>query len=127
MLVSTFAIDHFELFGLNQALRAWRDRPAAVPRLKVPFLYRFVRHPMHAGVVVVCWATPTMTIGHLLFAVLMTAYIVAGSELEERDLLHLFGDAYRRYRRSTPRLVPLPWQRGPARLDETEDTCQPRH
>jgi len=108
VLASTFLIDHFELFGLSQVLRRWRGGMPPAQEFRTPGLYRLVRHPMHAGVLVVCWAAPTMTAGHLLFAAAMTAYIVIGSELEERDLLRLFGDAYRRYRRSTPRLVPLP-------------------
>lgn len=111
VLVATFAINHWELFGISQVLRRWRDQPAPRAELRLPWLYRVVRHPMHAGVLVVCWAAPTMTTGHLLFATAMTVYILVGSELEERDLQRVFGDAYRRYRRATPRLIPLPRRR----------------
>lgn len=111
VFVSTFLINHWELFGVRQVLRRWRDLPAPPPAFRIPLLYRLVRHPMHTGVLIVCWATPRMTTGHLLFASAMTAYILIGSELEERDLLHVFGRSYRRYRESTPRLIPIPRRR----------------
>lgn len=111
VLVSSFLINHWELFGVSQVLRAWRGLPQPAPEFHLPVLYRLVRHPMHTGVMVVCWAAPTMTLGHLLFASVMTVYIFVGSELEENDLQRVFGDAYRRYRRSTPRLMPIPRRR----------------
>jgi len=111
VLASTFQISHGDLFGISQVLRHWSGRPAPEARFRRPPLYRVVRHPMHAGMLVVCWATPTMTTGHLLFAAAMTAYLLIGIRLEERDLLAVFGRAYRRYRMSTPKLLPLPRRR----------------
>ncbi|HSH41385.1 MAG TPA: NnrU family protein, partial [Arenicellales bacterium] len=108
VLASTFQISHGDLFGISQVLRHWRERPAPEARFRQPPMYQVVRHPMHAGMLVVCWATPTMSTGHLLFAAAMTAYVLVGIRLEERDLLGLFGDAYRRYRMATPKLLPLP-------------------
>jgi protein-S-isoprenylcysteine O-methyltransferase Ste14 len=111
VVLSTFLINHWELFGVSQVLRRWRNLPAPDPEFRLPLLYRLMRHPMHTGVLIVCWATPTMTVGHLLFATTLSAYIVFGSELEERDLVGVFGEAYRRYRDSTPRLFPFPRRR----------------
>lgn len=96
-LTSTWLIDHFELFGLRQA------RATA---FKTPLLYRLVRHPLMLGFLLAFWATPHMTAGHLLFAAMMTAYILVGVRLEERDLVAQFGDTYEQYRRRVPMLVP---------------------
>jgi protein-S-isoprenylcysteine O-methyltransferase Ste14 len=104
--LSTFQIDHFELFGLRQvvdALRGARDRMQA---FKTPFLYRLVRHPLMLGLLLVFWATPHMTAGHLLFAVMTTAYILVGVRFEEKDLVAEFGASYEQYRRRVPMLVP---------------------
>jgi protein-S-isoprenylcysteine O-methyltransferase Ste14 len=107
VLASTFMISHFELFGLTQAWRALRNQPTSVGSFTVAFLYHFVRHPIMLGFVIVFWATPTMTTGHLLFALLTTGYILIGIHLEERDLLAHFGEAYVRYRARVPMLVPF--------------------
>jgi methanethiol S-methyltransferase len=105
-LLSTFQIDHFDLFGLRQAWGYLRGlRPAASP-LRVPFLYRLVRHPLMLGLLIAFWATPEMTTGHLLFAAGMTAYILIGLHFEERDLVRTFGDPYRAYQQSVPMLIP---------------------
>lgn len=106
VLLSTFMISHFELFGLTQAWYGLRARVASSSRLQVRYLYRFVRHPIMLGFVIAFWATPTMTQGHLLFAAMTTAYILVGILLEEHDLETEFGDTYRRYRRLVPMLVP---------------------
>jgi protein-S-isoprenylcysteine O-methyltransferase Ste14 len=109
VLASSFLIDHFELFGLRQA---FAGRDPAPPSLRTPLFYRVVRHPLYLGILVGLWAAPVMSAGHLLLAALMTAYILVGVHHEERDLLRLFGDEYRRYQERVPMLLPLPRLRG---------------
>ena len=106
VLLSTFLIDHFELFGLRQIWCANRERPMPKPEFRAPFLYRIVRHPMQLGIIIVFFATPHMTAGHMLFALLMTAYVLIGLWFEERALLREFGEAYRDYQRRVPMLLP---------------------
>jgi methanethiol S-methyltransferase len=106
VLTSTFLINHFELFGLQQVASNFQGKPMPVPKFRSPLYYKFVRHPIYFGFVVAFWAAPTMTVGHLLFAAGTTAYIVIGILLEEHDLIDLFGDEYRRYRERVPMLVP---------------------
>ncbi|MEO0923320.1 MAG: NnrU family protein [Pseudomonadota bacterium] len=106
VLVSTFLIDHFELFGLRQIWSANTARAMSKPKFRVPFLYRFVRHPMQLGVILLLFATPHMTVGHLLFAGLMTLYVLIGLWFEERALVREFGAVYRAYQNQVPRLVP---------------------
>jgi protein-S-isoprenylcysteine O-methyltransferase Ste14 len=106
VLVSTFLINHFELFGLQQAWFNLSGREAAQPELKQPLFYRWVAHPMMLGFFFAFWAIPTMTAGHLLLAAGMSAYILIALRYEERDLTSLFGDDYRRYRAGVGLLLP---------------------
>jgi protein-S-isoprenylcysteine O-methyltransferase Ste14 len=106
VLAATFMIDHFELFGLRQVLMAWRGSPRNETGFRATLLYRLVRHPLMLGFLVAFWATPTMTAGHLLFAIGTTGYILIAIQLEERDLVAELGDSYRVYRNSVPMLVP---------------------
>jgi methanethiol S-methyltransferase len=106
VLVSTFLINHFELFGLQQVFARLTGRAMPEVQFKTPLLYRYVRHPLYVGLLLSFWATPIMTAGHLLFAIGFSAYILIGIAFEERDLLEQFGERYRRYRAEVGMLLP---------------------
>jgi protein-S-isoprenylcysteine O-methyltransferase Ste14 len=106
VLVSTFLINHFDLFGVRQVWLYLLGRPYTALPFATPGPYRIVRHPLYVGWFFAFWMTPTMTIAHLLFSVATATYILLAIQFEERDLVHHHGDAYLRYRRSVPMLVP---------------------
>ena len=106
VFTSTFLINHFELFGLHQVANNLAGRPMPAPRFRAPLCYKFVRHPIYLGFIIAFWSAPTMTVGHLMFAAVTTAYILVGIQLEERDLVGVFGDDYRRYKSRVSMLVP---------------------
>lgn len=106
VLASTFMINHFDLFGLRQVYLAARERRYTLPGYREVMFYKLIRHPIMAGFIVAFWAAPTMTAGHLLFAVATTGYILLAVRLEERDLIAAMGDQYRDYQRRVPGLIP---------------------
>lgn len=105
-LASTHQIDHWELFGLRQVVSRMKGHPMPETTFKTPLLYRHVRHPLYLGLLLGLWAVPVMTAGRLLFAAGLSAYILVGIAYEERDLIELFGDRYRKYREQVGMLIP---------------------
>lgn len=108
VVLSTFLINHFDLFGLRQVYLYLRGVDYTPVAFKQPLLYKYVRHPLMLAFLIAFWATPQMSVGHLLFAAGMTAFIFIGITLEERDLLKLYGEAYEQYRRQVSMLIPIP-------------------
>ena len=108
VLLSTFVINHFDLFGLRQVYLFQKGREYTSLVFRKRFFYKFVRHPLLLGFIIAFWATPKMTLGHLVFAFATTAYILIAIQLEERDLTNIHGDSYREYQREVSMLIPLP-------------------
>lgn len=107
LFLSTFLINHFDLFGLRQTYLELVNKPYTDLNFKVVWLYKYVRHPLYFGGILGLWATPQMTVTHLVFAIGLTAYFVVGTLFEEIDLIRDFGDRYRAYRSKTPMLLPF--------------------
>jgi protein-S-isoprenylcysteine O-methyltransferase Ste14 len=119
VLISTFMINHFDLFGLRQVYVNLCGDGEVHPEFKSPGLYKIVRHPIMVGFIIAFWATPTMTLGHLIFAIATTAFIMISVRLEERDLVGIFGKDYEEYQQSTRMFIPLPKGSSP---DPTSDS-----
>jgi protein-S-isoprenylcysteine O-methyltransferase Ste14 len=108
VLASTMMVSHADLFGLRQVSLYMSGKNYVPIGFKTPMLYQYVRHPIYLGFILAFWATPKMTLGHLVFAIATASYILLAIQFEERDLTHFFGDAYKQYRQRVPMLVPLP-------------------
>jgi len=107
VLISTFLINHFDLFGLRQVWLQLRGKRYTALRFGTPGPYKLIRHPLYLGWLFAFWATPTMSVTHLVFALATTAYILIAIQLEERDLVDALGDDYRRYRERVPMIIPF--------------------
>ena len=107
MLVTTFLINHVDLFGLRQVWLALRGIRYTKVQFAMPAPYRFIRHPLYLGFIIAFWATPNMTIAHFGFAAMTTAYILVAIQFEERDLAHEYGADYEEYRRRVPMILPI--------------------
>ena len=118
VLVSTFLINHFDLFGMRQVWLYLLGRPYTTLRFGTPGPYRLVRHPLYVGWLFAFWSTPTMTLAHLLFSIATTAYILIAIQFEERDLVRDLGEDYEAYRRSVPMLIPFTRRRQDAQPTE---------
>ncbi|MFN3244045.1 MAG: methanethiol S-methyltransferase [Planctomycetota bacterium] len=117
-VLSTFLIDHFELFGVKQTIAAFRGRAFEPPRFAEKGFYRYMRHPLMFGMLLSFWSVPTMTVGGLVFAATYTVYILIALQIEERDLLSAHGPDYASYQRRVPMLLPLP-RRSPTPVENT--------
>ncbi len=107
LLVSTFLINHFELFGLRQVYRYAKNKEPYQLKFRTPLFYKMVRHPIYLSFLVIFWFAPVMTVGHLVFSSAMTAYILIGIYHEEKDLVRFHGMSYQRYREEVPKIIPF--------------------
>lgn len=107
LLVSSFLINHFDLFGLRQTFLELQNKPYTPLNFKVKSFYKYVRHPLYFGMLLGMWVTPIMSVTHLLFAISITIYVIIGTRLEEKDLVKEFGDTYKDYQKSKPMLIPF--------------------
>ncbi len=112
LLTSTFLINHFELFGLKQVWTFFSYAEHQEGKFRTPSLYKVVRHPLYLGFVIAFWSAPRMSLGHLIFSIATTGYILLGIFFEERDLIATYGRAYRDYRNRVPMLIPFPRRPG---------------
>ena len=111
VLVSTFIINHFDLFGLRQVYMNLKSKELTPLDFKTSLFYNYVRHPIMSGFIIAFWATPQMSLGHLFFAIMTTGYILVGIYFEEKDLVSIHGDTYEEYRNRVSMLIPLPKKR----------------
>ncbi|WP_136481314.1 methyltransferase family protein [Cognatitamlana onchidii] len=107
LFISTFLINHFDLFGLRQTYLELQNKPYKPLTFKVVSFYKYVRHPLYFGGIIGLWATPSMTVTHLVFALSLTAYFIIGTLFEEKDLKEAFGNKYTSYQKNTPMLIPF--------------------
>ncbi len=107
VFLSTFLINHFHLFGLHQVYHYVISKPEQLSKFGTPFLYKMIRHPLYLGFITAFWMAPLMTLGHLLFSIIMTLYVFIGVHHEEKDLIETFGNDYLQYRKKTPKILPF--------------------
>ncbi len=107
LFISSFLINHLDLFGLRQTFLELMNKPYTQLQFRVTLFYKYVRHPLYFGMLLGMWATPTMTVTHLLFAIAISAYVVVGTLLEEKDLMNEFGETYKAYQAKKPMLIPF--------------------
>ena len=117
LFLATFLINHFDLFGLRQVWLYFQGKKYEQIKFRLPLFYRYARHPLYFGFLIAFWAAPTMTVTHLLFALLTTGYILTAIQLEERDLVVQYGDAYRNYKKWAPMLIPFTKGKMPEQAD----------
>ena len=116
VFISTFLINHFDLFGLRQTWLYFSGRPYTQLPFRLPLFYRLVRHPLYLGFMIAFWSTPVMTSAHLLFALLTTGYILTAIQFEERDLVNHFGEKYRNYKKWAPMIIPFSKRKDAAKV-----------